>query len=56
MRRRCNGAPLQWLCGVVLAALGLGMLFACLLPKCVFLIGGLLLCGGIWLISKSRKR
>ena len=39
MRRRCNGAPIKWLGGVVLIAIGLGMLLACLIPKCVFLIG-----------------
>ena len=37
------------------AALGLGMLLACLLPRCVFLIGGLLLGCGIWLVSKSKR-
>ncbi len=55
MRRRCNGAPLKWLCGVIMAALGLGMLLACLLPRCVFLIGGLLLGCGIWLACKSKR-
>ena len=39
MRRRCNGTPIKWLGGVVLIAIGLGMLLACLIPKCVFLIG-----------------
>ena len=39
MRRRCNGAPIKWLGGVVLIAIGLGMLLACLIPKCVFLNG-----------------
>ena len=55
MRRRCNGAPLKWLCGVVMAALGLGMLLACLLPRCVLLIGGLLLGSGIWHYRKKKR-
>ncbi len=55
MRRRCHGAPIQWLGGVLLTAFGLGMLLACLLPSCVFLIGVLLVGVGIWLISKSGR-
>ncbi len=53
MRRRCNGAPTKWLGGVILIAIGVGMLLACLIPKCVFLIGALLIGAGVWLISGS---
>ncbi len=55
MRRRCNGAPIKWLGGVVLTAVGLGMLLACLIPKCVFLIGIPLVVLGLWLISQNRS-
>lgn len=55
MRRRCNGAPIKWLGGVVLIAIGVGMFLACLIPKCVFLIGALLIGVGIWLISQHRR-
>ena len=53
MRKRCRGMPLQWLGGIILIALGLGMLFACLLPKCVVLIGTILIGLGIWLLVKG---
>ena len=52
MRKRCRGMPLQWLGGLILIALGLGMLLACLLPKCVVLSGILLIGIGIWLLVK----
>ena len=52
MRRRCNGAPMGWLCGVLLIAVGAGMLLACLIPKCVYLVGIFLVCLGCWLIKK----
>ena len=52
MRRRCNGAPTQWLGGILLIAVGVGMLLACLIPKCVFLIGAVFIAIGVWLISK----
>ena len=52
MRKRCRGMPLQWLGGIILIALGMGMLLACLLPKCVVLIGLLLIGLGIWLLFK----
>lgn len=55
MRRRCNGAPIRWLGGVVLIAIGLGMFFACLIPKCVFLIGMIFVGLGVWLISQNRR-
>lgn len=55
MRRRCNGAPIRWLGGVILIAIGVGMFLACLIPKCVFLIGALLIGAGIWLISQNRR-
>ncbi len=54
MRKRCNGAPMQWLLGVILSAIGLGILLACLLPKCTFLLGALLVGIGVWLIQKNR--
>lgn len=54
MRRRCHGAPIEWLGGVLLIAVGVGMLLACLIPKCVFLIGAILIAIGFWLISKKR--
>ena len=48
MRRRCNGAPIKWLGGVVLIAIGLGMLLACLI--------GMGFVGlGVWLISQNRR-
>ena len=53
MRRRCNGTPIKWLGGVVLIAIGLGMLLACLIPKCVFLIGMGFVGLGVWLISQN---
>lgn len=56
MRRRCNGAPTQWLLGVILIAIGIGMLLACLLPQCTFLIGGGLIGLGTWLIGNKGKR
>ncbi len=56
MRRRCNGAPTQWLLGIILIAIGTGILLACLLPECTFLIGALLMGIGVWLISKSGGR
>ena len=52
MRRRCNGAPTEWLCGLLLIAVGTGMLLACLIPWCVYLIGILLVCLGCWLVRK----
>lgn len=52
MRRRCNGAPMQWLLGILLIAVGVGMLLACLIPKCVFLIGAILIAIGVWLVKK----
>ncbi len=55
MRRRCNGAPVKWLGGIVLIAMGMGMLLACLIPKCVCLIGVLLVGAGVWLISQKKR-
>ena len=52
MRKRCRPMPLQWLGGIILIALGLGMLLACLLPRCVILSGLLLIGIGIWLLVK----
>lgn len=52
MRRRCNGAPTGWLGGLILIAVGVGMLLACLLPKCVFLFAVLFIAVGVWLINK----
>ena len=52
MRRRCNGAPTEWLCGVLLIAVGTGMLLACLIPKCVYLVGLALVGLGVWLVKK----
>ena len=40
---------------VVLIAIGLGMLLACLIPKCVFLIGMGFVGLGVWLISQNRR-
>ena len=54
MRRRCNGAPIKWLGGVVLIAIGLGMLIACLFPKCFCLIVMGFVGLGVWLISQNR--
>lgn len=56
MRRRCKGAPMQWLIGVILIAVGVGMLLASLLPKCTFLIGIVLIALGIWLLGNGKKR
>lgn len=52
MRRRCNGAPIKWLGGVLLVAAGAGMVFACLLPACAFLVGVGMICGGVWLVKQ----
>ena len=52
MRRRCNGAPIEWLCGLLLIAAGTGMLLACLIPKCVYLVGLALVGLGGWLLKK----
>ena len=52
MRRRCNGAPTEWLCGLLLIAVGGGMLLACLIPKCVYLVGIGLIGLGCWLVKK----
>ena len=52
MRKRCRGMPIQWLGGIILIALGLGMLLACFLPKCVVLSGLLLIGIGVWLLVK----
>lgn len=52
MRRRCNGAPIEWLCGLLLIAVGLGMLLACLIPKCVYLVGIGLIGLGCWMLKK----
>ena len=46
---------MQWLLGIVLIAVGLGMLFACLLSKCVVLMGLLLIGLGIWILVKGGK-
>lgn len=55
MRRRCNGAPTKWLGGIVLIAIGVGMFLACLIPKCVVLIGIGCVAAGGWLISQSGR-
>lgn len=52
MRRRCKGAPTRWLGGLGLAAAGLGMLLAWLLPCCIFPLGVILLLAGIWLMRR----
>lgn len=52
MRRRCNGAPVQWLGGLILLSVGVGLLLACLIPKCVYLVGLVFVCLGCWLIKK----
>ena len=52
MRRRCNGAPTQWLGGLLLIAVGIGLLLACLIPKCVYLVGIFFVCLGCWLVKK----
>ena len=53
MRRRC--VSLKWLGGIVLIAMGMGMLLAYLIPKCVCLIGVLLVGVGVWLISQKKR-
>ena len=55
MRRRCNGAPIKWLGGVVLIAIGLGMLLAGLIPKCGLLIGMGVVGLGVWLSRQNRR-
>ena len=52
MRRRYHGAPVEWLCGLILIAVGVGMLLACLIPKCVYLVGIFLVCLGCWMVKK----
>ena len=52
MRRRYPGAPVEWLCGLILIAVGVGMLLACLIPKCVYLVGIFLVCLGCWMVKK----
>jgi len=52
MRRRWNGAPMEWLFGLLLIAVGSGMLLACLIPKCVYIVGIVFVCLGCWLIKK----
>ena len=52
MCRRCNGAPVQWLGGLILLSVGVGLLLACLIPKCVYLVGLVFVCLGCWLIKK----
>ncbi len=52
MRRRWRGRPICWLGGMVLIAVGAGMLLACLLPKCVFLIGCIFIAAGVCLIKR----
>lgn len=54
MRRRCHGMPIQWFAGLLLIAVGVGMLLACLIPKCVFVIGVLLIGVGGWLIYSQK--
>lgn len=55
MRRRCYGLPIEWLGGLALISLGVGMILACLLPKGIFLIGALLIGIGVWLIGKGKR-
>ena len=55
MRRRCNGAPIKWLGGVVLIAIGLGMLLACLIANCGVLIGLGVVGLGVWLSVLIRR-
>lgn len=55
MRKRCNGVPIRWLGGVVSISVGGGMLLACLLPNCVFLIGIGLICCGAKLVCQNRR-
>lgn len=40
-------------CGIILMAVGFGMLLAFLFPGCAFLVAAALLCGGGWLIYIS---
>lgn len=51
-----NGCRNDWKkrsIGMILAAVGLGMLLAFFLPGCAFFIGAALVCGGGWLIYIS---
>ena len=50
MGKRCRRVSVRYLGGLLLLALGLGILLACILPYGALCLGLLLVCGGGWLL------
>lgn len=55
MRRRCQYLQIKWLCGIILVALGVGMLLAVLIPYCIPLLAILFIVVGGWLIINYNR-